>query len=112
MLLGQRLIYCLITGFVVVGLFLPGVAAVIALWGCGMWVFYGCYEGLRQESIAINAHFKILIYTRDNNPREFWFYTILFGIDGLAFCAWAIYFATHYPIFHITHYYEDIGVAL
>jgi hypothetical protein len=44
-----------------------------------------------------------MVYTRQDNPTEFWFYVFFFVIGGLAMCAWAIYFAFHFPILHLSH---------
>lgn len=102
-LLGPRLTVLGIFAFILLALLFPFMAGFIAFLVCGFWVFYGAWDGLRRGSIAINARVRFALYTRQGNPAKYWFWIFLFGIDGLALCAWAIYFALHLPIFHLSH---------
>src|SRR6059058_2273223 len=88
--------------FVLLLIFFPGIAALLAFLAAGTWGLYGGCGGLRRGSIAINARVRFMVYTREANPAEFWFYVLFFIVGGLAIGAWAIYFAFHYPIYHLS----------
>lgn len=72
--------------------YLRVVAASIGLMALGYFlILRPGIKALRKKSVSINARTKFVIYTRTDNPVEYWFYTFLFMLAGISICCLALF---------------------
>lgn len=73
--------------------FLPKVCFIVSFIAAGCFILYQGFNGLRNGEICVKAAVDTTAYSRRNNPIEFWFYILFFGLLGIALCI--------YPIYHL-----------
>ncbi|HEY5233986.1 MAG TPA: hypothetical protein VIK35_10680 [Verrucomicrobiae bacterium] len=96
----RRFIILLVTvlgGLYLLFTYLRVVAASIGLMALGyVLILRPGIRALRKGSVSINARTKFVIYTRADNPVEYWLYTFLFMIAGISICCFALLILLQY----------------
>ena len=73
----------------------PLIAFLIVFTGGGFLILFVGIRALKKGSIGINTRTKLVVYNRQDNPLEYWFYILFAIILGCLFSWLGVYFPFH-----------------